>query len=143
MERADGGSDFRDVIEKTPESGPVFIPESSFKDALAPLAGLAIGEVSPALEIASNDILIAVKREKVEEKTAPFEEVSGDVKALLTEEKNREAQTNFFTGLRERTNIVIHDHDLFPKPEAKTEGSVAPGETRGDVKAPADGEEKK
>ena len=132
-----------DVIEKTPESGPVFIPESSFKDALAPLAGLAIGEVSPALEIASNDILIAVKREKVEEKTAPFEEVSGDVKALLTEEKNREAQTNFFTGLRERTNIVIHDHDLFPKPEAKTEGSVAPGETSGDVKAPADGEEKK
>jgi len=132
-----------DVIEKTPESGPVFIPESSFKDALAPLAGLGIGEVSPALEIASNDILIAVKREKVEEKTAPFEEVSGDVKTLLTEEKNREAQSNFFKGLRERTNIVIHDSDLFPKPEAKTEAPVAPGETSGDMKAPAGGEEKK
>ncbi len=132
-----------DVIEKTPETGPVFVPESGFKDSLSPLAALAIGEVSPAMEIASSDILIAVKREKVEEKTAPFEEVSGDVKALLTEEKNREAQANFFKGLRERTSVVILDHDLFPKPEAKTEAPVTSGETSGDVKAPAGGEEKK
>ncbi len=88
------------------------------------------------MEIASNDILIAVKRGKVEEKTAPFEEVSGDVKALLTEEKSREAQSNFFRGLRERTSIVIHDHDLFPKPEAKTEAPAPSSEKSGDVQTP-------
>ena len=132
-----------DVIEKTPESGPVFVPESSFRDVLAPLADIAVGEVSPAVEIASNDILIAVKRGKVEEKTAPFEEVSGDVKSLLTEEKSREAQSNFFRGLRERVNIVIHDHDLFPKPEAKTEEPAPSQEKSGDVQVPAGGEEKK
>ena len=114
-----------DIIEKTPASGPVFVPESGFRDKLASLSGLEINKPTPAIELASNDILVAVKREKVEEKTSSFEEVSGDVKAVLTEEKLRAGQAEFFKGLRERTNIVILDPTLFPKPEEKKEAPVS------------------
>ena len=126
-----------DIIEKTPASGPVFVPESGFRDKLASLSGLEINKPSPAIELASNDILIAVKREKVEEKTSSFDEVSGDVKAVLTEEKLREGQAEFFKGLRERTNIVILDPTLFPKPEEKKEAPVSQDVVSGDAGVPA------
>lgn len=110
-----------DVIEKTPETGPVFLSGESMKESLAPLADLPLGKVSAPMEITSNDIMVAIKREKVEEKTTPFDEVSVDVKGLLTEEKKREAQAKFFKDLEDRTSIVILDQELFPKAEEKAE----------------------
>ncbi len=59
-----------DIIEKTPASGPVFVPESGFRDKLASLSGLKVNKPTPAIELASNDILVAVKREKVGRKPA-------------------------------------------------------------------------
>lgn len=127
-----------DVIQRSPETGPAFFPESGFKDSMAVMAFLAEGEVSPAMEIASNDIMVAVKRGKVEEKTTPFDEVSGDVKAILTEEKSRKAQSDFFKGLQERAVVVIHDESLFPRAEAgngaakEGAGEAERGEVSGD-----------
>ena len=113
-----------DIIERTPETGPVFVAESNFKEQLAVFADLEIGKIGGPALITSDDYFIGVKREKVEETTVPFDEVSGVVKALLTEEKRREAQSTFFRELRGKASVVIHDFDLFPKPEAPKTPSV-------------------
>ena len=62
--------------------------------------------------------------------------MSGDVKALLTEEKRREAQTSFFKELRGKASVIIHDFDLFPKPEAPKDAAGVPVSAD---KAPASG----
>ena len=113
-----------DVLEKTPETGPVYLSGESLKESLAPLADLPLGKVSAPLEITSSDIMVAIKREKVEEKTTPYDEVSGDVKGLLGEEKKREAQAKFFKDLENRTSIVIVDTELFPKAEETADEKI-------------------
>ncbi len=115
-----------DIIERTPETGPVFVVGSAFQEELAPFVELEIGRIGGPVAVASDDFFIGIKREKVEESTVPFEAVSGDVKALLTEEKKREAQAAFFKDLREKASVVILDADLFPKP-------AAPEQKDGDV----------
>ncbi len=129
-----------DLVERTPETGPVFVPESAFKEQLASFADLAIGAVGGPAQIASDDFFIGVKREKVEESTANYNEVSGDVKALLTEEKRRQAQSSFFSELRGKASVIIRDFDLFPKPEAPKE--VA-GEPASADKTPSSGDAEK
>jgi hypothetical protein len=129
------------VIDKTPDTGPIYFPESAFKDYMAVMPFLKEGEVSPVMEIASDDLMIAVKRGKVEEKTALFEEVSGDVKGILMEEKARKAQSDFFQGLKERAVVVIHDESLFPKAETADEPASKNDGT--DASAPGDEGDKK
>ena len=115
-----------DLVERTPESGPVFVPETAFKEQLAAFADLEPGAIGGPAQIASDDFFVGVKREKVEESTVAYNEVSGDVKALLTEEKRREAQTSFFKELRGKASVIIHDFDLFPKPEAPKDAAGVP-----------------
>jgi len=129
-----------DVVERTPETGPVFVPESAFKERLAAFAVLEPGMIGGPAQIASDDFFIGVKREKVEESTIPYEEASGDVKALLTEEKRREAQSSFFRELRGKASVTIHDFDLFPKPEAPKEPA---GEPASADEAPTSGDAEK
>ncbi len=132
-----------DVIDKTPDTGPIFFPETGFKDSMAVMTYLLEGEVSPVMQIASDDVMIAVKRGKVEEKTTPFEEVSGDVKAILTEEKARQAQSDFFKGLQERAVVVIHDESLFPRAEAGGGSSGESGSEAGSRTVSGDEGDKK
>lgn len=125
-----------DIVDKTPETGPVFIANQGFSGPLAPLAEMETGMVSSPLEIASNDILVAVKREKVPEKTLAYDEVSGDVKGFLLDQKSREEQSKFFSGLLKRANIVILDPSLFPTPEAPKPEGQKDGAVSADVQAP-------
>ncbi len=129
-----------DIVDKTPETGPVFIANQGFTGPLAPLAELEPGTVSPPLEIASSDILVAVKREKVPEKTLAYEEVSGDVKGFLLDQKKREEQSKFFAGVLKKANIVILDPSLFPKPEALKPEGQKDAAVSADVLAPVSGD---
>ena len=95
-------------------TAPTFIPESVFDGYLAPMKSLDLGVVSPVFEVASNDFAVGVKNEAVDEKISPYDEVSGDIRALLQQQKERAAMTNFSQGLLGRAQIVIHDPDLFP-----------------------------
>lgn len=98
-------------------AAPVFIPESIFDGYLAPMKSLDLGAVSPVFEIASNDFTVGVKNEVVEEKISPYDDVSADIRALLQQQKERTAITNFSQALLSRARVVIHDPSLFP-PEA-------------------------
>ncbi|MDR2179827.1 MAG: SurA N-terminal domain-containing protein [Synergistaceae bacterium] len=93
---------------------PMFVPESVFDDYLAPMKSLDLGAVSPVFEVASSDFAVGVKDEAVAEKISPYDEVSGDIRMLLQQQKERTAMTNFSQGLLSRARIVIHDPDLFP-----------------------------
>ena len=126
-----------DILEKTPDEGPVFFPVSGFKGKLAQLADLEAGKPSDPIEIGSSDLFVTVKREKVAERTAPFEEVSGDVKGVVLGEKQRDAQTAFFKNLRDRVSVVIHDQAIFPKPEEKKpDASAEVKKDAGNAQAP-------
>ena len=95
-------------------TAPTFVPETVFDGYLAPMKSLDLGVVSPVFEVASNDFAVGVKNEAVDEKISPYDEVSGDIRALLQQQKERAAMTDFSQGLLGRAQIVIHDHDLFP-----------------------------
>lgn len=110
-----------DVISSTVDSGPVFMSEHSFKDELASFATLDTGAVGGPVLIASDDYFVGVKREIVPESTVPFDEVSGDVKSIIVEEKRREALESFFRDMRGRANVVVHDPELFHVPEVPAE----------------------
>jgi hypothetical protein len=93
---------------------PTFVPETVFDGYLAPMKSLDLGVVSPVFEIASDDFAVGVKNEAVDEKISSYDEVSADIRALLQQQKERAAMTNFSQGLLGRAQIVIHDPDLFP-----------------------------
>jgi hypothetical protein len=61
-----------DLVERTPESGPVFVPETAFKEQLAAFADLEPGMIGGPAQIASDDFFVGVKREKVEESTVAY-----------------------------------------------------------------------
>ncbi|NLB83825.1 MAG: hypothetical protein GX791_06230 [Synergistaceae bacterium] len=129
-----------DIVDKTPDTGPVFIASQGFNGPLAPLAELEPGAVSSPIEMASDDILVAVKRENVPEKTLAYDEVSGDVKGFLLDQKRREEQSKFFAGLLEKANIVIRDPSLFPKPEAPKAEDQKDAAVSADVQPPLSGD---
>ncbi len=129
-----------DVLSSSAETGPVFMTESSFKDQYAPIALLDIDVVGGPFPVTSDDFFVAVKREKVEESTVSFDEVSADVKYFVLEDKRRAALETFFKDLRARASVVVHDAELFHVPEAPVVSSDEP--ESGDAPAEAEGEAK-
>lgn len=126
-----------DVIEKSPETGPVYISGEAASERFSSLVEGAVGTATPPVELASDDFMVAVKREIVEEETVPFDVVSADVRAYLHDEKYAAAQSKFVEELRSRAKVVILDPSLFPKPEAPKTVTPASGDLQpasGDVK---------
>ncbi len=101
-----------DVLSVTSE--PMFVPDSAFNGRMAAMKDLKINDISPVFEISSDDFAVGVKVEAVEEKTTPYQEVSGDLRALLQQQKESQAMEAFSQGLLSRAKIVIHDESLFP-----------------------------
>jgi hypothetical protein len=102
----------------------LFVPDSAFDGYLSPMKPLKVGAVSPVFEVASGDFAVGVKNEAVAEKTTTYEEVSADLRALLQQQKEREAITTFNQGLLSRAQVVIHDPGLFPS--ASAQGEILP-----------------
>lgn len=102
-----------DIIERTPYEEPAFFPVSAFTGELAPLASLDIGQYSEPLIVASEDVAIFLKRDKLASEVLPLDEVSGDIHSLLLSQEQSEIRTNFFQSLIERADLVILDEPLF------------------------------
>jgi hypothetical protein len=101
-----------DVISMTPT--PILVPESAFDSYLAPMQSFDIGVVGAVFEVSSNDFALGVKTESVEEKISSYDEVSSDIRAVMQQQKEREALNEFTQGLLNRAKIVIRDESLFP-----------------------------
>lgn len=102
----------KDLIGKSGKE-PMLVPLTMLEGQFEALKNLKLEEVSPVLEVASDDWLVAVKRELVEERIMPYTEVSGDVRRLYEEEKKIEAQELFAQSLLAKANVEILDKLLF------------------------------
>jgi hypothetical protein len=116
----------------------LFVPNSAFDGYLSPMKPLKVGAVSSVFEVASDDFAVGVKNEAVEEKITSYDEVSADLRALLQQQKEREAITAFNQGLLSRAQVVIHDPSLFPPAQGEVlpVTEVLPGS--GDVSPPVE-----
>ena len=104
-----------DVINIT--KTPVMLPSSALTAGrLGVLASLDIGTVSPVFEISSGDYAVAMKASHVEAGSTPYDEVSGDIKMLLTQQEERNRLSAYEASLRQKANVVINDEELFASP---------------------------
>ncbi|MDR1649115.1 MAG: SurA N-terminal domain-containing protein [Synergistaceae bacterium] len=96
-------------------SEPTFMSEATFDDgAFAPMKSDDIGVVSSVFEIASDDFAVGIKTEAVEEKVSSYDEVSEDIRAIVRQQREREALNDFTQGLLGRARITLLDPSLFP-----------------------------
>ena len=101
-----------DIVNITKE--PVFLPASALKlGTLAALASLDIAEPSPVLTVSSSDFAVGMKASHVEESVTPYDEVSADIRMLLTQEEQRKRLADYEETLRKKANVVINDTELF------------------------------
>ncbi|MCL2010003.1 MAG: SurA N-terminal domain-containing protein [Synergistaceae bacterium] len=126
-----------DVIYVTEE--PMFFSDAAFNDYLLPMKSVELGVASPVFEMASDDFVVGVKSERVEERVTPYDEVSADVRTFLHQQKEREAVSNFSAGLFSRARVVILDPSLFPSPEPDFQPVADAPENTPDTAAEEDG----
>lgn len=105
----------KDVINIT--KLPVRLPASTFKTGLlSVLDSLDVGQVSPVFAVSSNDYGVAMKVEHVDAGNTPYNEVSGDIRMLLTQQEERMKLTAYQEALRKKADVVINDTELFTSP---------------------------
>ena len=110
-----------DIINITRD--PVFLPSSALKmGTLAVLESLDILQPSPVFEVASSDFAVGLKTSHVEESLTPYDEVSADIKTLLTQQEQRKRLSDYEESLRKKAQLTINDSSLF----ATTEKQPAP-----------------
>lgn len=110
-----------DITDMTSADATAFVPASAFSGKLEPVMDLPLNQVSPVIEVASDDFLLVMKTGKVEESFTPFDEVSGDVKQMVENQKKQQAQNKYIEEIKAKTEVNILDESLFPKPEEKTQ----------------------
>ncbi len=104
-----------DVINIT--KSPVRLPASTFRSGiLSVLASVDVGTVSPVFAVSSKDYGVALKVSHVDAGNIPYDEVSGDIRTLLTQQEERSRLTAYEESLRSKANVVINDNELFASP---------------------------
>ena len=103
-----------DVINITRE--PVFLPSTALTTgAFSVLASLDVGEVSPVFEVTSSDFAVGLKTRHVEATVTPYDELSSDIRTLLTQQEQRNRLAAYEASLRNKANVVINDELLFAR----------------------------
>ena len=103
-----------DLINITRE--PVFLPTTALTTgAFSVLASLDVGEVSPVFEVTSSDFAVGLKTQRVEATVTPYNEVSSDIRTLLTQQEQRNRLTAYETSLRNKAQVTINDASLFAR----------------------------
>lgn len=105
-----------DVKESVPYDAPIFLAESNLRDKMEGIKDLPVGGVAAPIEITSNDVMVVLNKESMEKSTLSFDEVSKDIKALLTNQKKEEGQMKYINSLKEGATIKILDPSIFPQP---------------------------
>ena len=127
-----------DIVNIT--KAPVFLPASALRmGTLNILASLDIAEPSEVFSVSSSDFAVGMKVSHVDETTKLYDEVSGDIKALLTQEEQRKRLAEYEETLKAKANLVINDAELFaskavsPDEEPEPEPEIIIDEVSEDV----------
>ncbi|MBR2208943.1 MAG: SurA N-terminal domain-containing protein [Synergistaceae bacterium] len=114
---------------------PVFLPSSALRlGTLSVLASLDISEPSEVFSVSSSDFAVGLKASHVDQSTRPYGEVSGDIKALLTQEEQRKRLADYEENLRTKAQVVINDEELFTSKKVSADEEAAPEIVIEDVK---------
>ena len=93
---------------------PVFLPANALRiGTLNVLASIDILEPSEVFSVSSSDFAVGMKTSHVESTTSPYDEVSEDIKTLLTQEEQRKRLAEYEQTLKTKANLVINDAELF------------------------------
>ncbi len=124
-----------DVINITKE--PLFLPSSALRmGTFTALASLDIAEPSLVLPVSSFDFAVVMKTSHVDSSVRPYDEVSADIRSLLTQEEERKRLADYNETLTAKANIVINDKELFESKAVSVdeEPEITIEEVSGDVK---------
>ena len=114
-----------DIINIT--KNPIFLPASALRTGiLAVLASTDILEPSEVFAVSSSDFGVGMKTSRVEESTSPYDEVSEDIRTLLTQEEQRKRLAEYEETLRTKANLVINDTELFARPVVSEDEKTEP-----------------
>lgn len=103
-----------DLINITHE--PVFLPATALQTgAFSVLASLDVGEISPVFEVTSFDFAVGLKTEHVDATVTPYDEVSADIRTLLTQQEQRNRLAAWQESLRNKAQVTINDESLFAR----------------------------
>ena len=108
----------QDVVRISTE--PLFFSEIALSSdsKLSFMVDLGVGEVGPVSEVSSNDFMIVIKRENMEESFTPYDEVSLDIRMMHEQQQQRAAYDSFRDALMARAIVEIKDASLFPATES-------------------------
>ena len=113
-----------DVINIT--RNPVFLPSNALRlGAFTSIASLDIAEPSSVISVSSFDFAVVMKTSHVEETVSTYDEVSGDIRNLLTQEEQRKRLAEYEEKLRAKANLVINDQELFARPAVSEDEEAA------------------
>ncbi|MBR1657118.1 MAG: SurA N-terminal domain-containing protein [Synergistaceae bacterium] len=120
--------DIKGVINIT--KSPVMLPTSALTTGtLSTLDSLDVGTVSPVFEVASGDYAVAMKTSHVDAGTVPYDDVSEDIRILLTQQEERSRLAAYEESLMKKAAVVINDEELFASPAAdedENSGDILP-----------------
>ncbi len=116
------------ISDFTPSGDAAFVAQSEFTEGrLKPVADLKMDTLSDPLVLSDSDVVLVIKKEKLKARTLTYDEVSGDVEAMIVEQKAKENQNAWLAQLREQANVEILDQDFFEVPEQAASADVDAG----------------
>ena len=119
-----------DIEMATSYDKPTIITDQMLQQKeLSVLKDYPMNKVTPVESAGENHSYIAIKRSKSAERVLPFDEVSGDVTAVIKNQKMQQAQQKFYGELLSRANVKVLDASIFPEekqPEAASSDQTAP-----------------
>ena len=105
----------KDLINIT--RAPVFLPVSAMQSGtLSVMASVDVGQPSEVFSVSSSDFAVGLKTSHVDASVSPYEEVSADIKNMLTNQEQRKRLSDYEASLRNKAQLVINDEELFTSP---------------------------
>ena len=105
----------KDLINIT--RAPVFLPVSAMQSGtLSVMASVDVGQPSEVFSVSSSDFAVGLKTSHVDASVSPYEEVSADIKNMLTNQEQRKRLSDYEASLRNKAQLVINDQELFTSP---------------------------
>lgn len=103
-----------DVTSKTSGDQTVFMPVSDMRGVYSFISEATEGRLSAPREIASDDLLMVIKRTHHEERIMSYDEVSADVEAMIIGQKQNALIAQFNQEMMSRADVKRLDPDIFP-----------------------------
>lgn len=127
----------KDIEMVTSYDHPALMSDTMLdRPEFASLKDYPMNKLTPVSDAGSGFSFIAIKRSREAEHVLTYDEASADAKAMIKEEKLRDAQRKFYDQLLSRAEVKILDESIFPAAPVSAD-AAAPAPASADAAAPA------